>query len=95
MPLGGLCYIGQTILNFLLCESDDLVLEYSLHSVSEHECVFLHTKQKEINMQEEERVKLANLKKGTQLRTEHTETQALALRQLHVLHGLVQFYLGS
>ncbi|KAL8589990.1 hypothetical protein ACOMHN_007015 [Nucella lapillus] len=63
----------------LLCESDYIVMEYSLDSGAEGECMFWCVKQKENNKLTDERVKLANLRKGKRLRqTEHRETEARA-----------------
>ena len=79
----------------LICESDDIVVEYSCDLKSEAECVYWFVKQAENKMLTEECVKLTNLRRGRRVpKTEHTDTQARALRELHALHGLIQFYLG-
>ncbi|KAL8562252.1 hypothetical protein ACOMHN_037208 [Nucella lapillus] len=81
--------------DLLLFESDDIVLEYSLHPSSNDTYAFWYIKQEDRNILDEERGKLANLRNGIRTRnTEHTETRALALCQLHVLNGLLKLYLG-
>eukprot|EP00745_Piridium_sociabile_P042767 TRINITY_DN865_c0_g1_i1.p1 TRINITY_DN865_c0_g1~~TRINITY_DN865_c0_g1_i1.p1 ORF type:complete len:303 (+),score=67.47 TRINITY_DN865_c0_g1_i1:174-1082(+) len=81
--------------NRLLFESDDIVLEYPCDSRSEEDWSYWFVKQEEKNMLQEERVKLANLRKGKRINnTVHAETQARALRGLHALHDLICFYLG-
>eukprot|EP00745_Piridium_sociabile_P024463 TRINITY_DN3871_c0_g2_i2.p1 TRINITY_DN3871_c0_g2~~TRINITY_DN3871_c0_g2_i2.p1 ORF type:complete len:303 (-),score=53.62 TRINITY_DN3871_c0_g2_i2:237-1145(-) len=80
----------------LMCESDDIVLEYTCHSDSNHSCVYWFLKQDEKHMLAEECVKLSNLRKrGKPIdNTEHGELQARAERGLETLHSLIQFYLG-
>eukprot|EP00745_Piridium_sociabile_P042770 TRINITY_DN865_c0_g1_i5.p1 TRINITY_DN865_c0_g1~~TRINITY_DN865_c0_g1_i5.p1 ORF type:complete len:300 (+),score=74.57 TRINITY_DN865_c0_g1_i5:174-1073(+) len=81
--------------NMLLCESDDIVLEYSCDSPDGGLVMYWYVKQDQKNMLGEECVKLANLRKGKRSNnTQHAETQARALRGLHALHDLICFYLG-
>ena len=78
----------------LLCETDDIVVEYSLDSGAEDECTFWYIKQNEKNMSTQECVKLENLQKGKRTsNTKHREAEGRAARDLHVLRDLVLFCL--
>ena len=84
--------------NILICESDDLVLELPTDSPSENGGLFWYVKQEELHMLQEERDKLRALQTGQPIanisNSRHAQTQARALRRLHALHALVQFFLG-
>eukprot|EP00745_Piridium_sociabile_P026525 TRINITY_DN4238_c0_g1_i6.p1 TRINITY_DN4238_c0_g1~~TRINITY_DN4238_c0_g1_i6.p1 ORF type:complete len:306 (-),score=64.70 TRINITY_DN4238_c0_g1_i6:208-1125(-) len=80
--------------DLLICESDDLVLEYrcSPDTASHH---YWYVKQEENSMLTDERAKLANLRRGEHTsRRQHADIQARAARDLDTLHGLILFYLG-
>jgi len=84
--------------NIVMCESDDITLEYSWNGDpgEESKCVFWYIKQEEKNMLPEERVKLARLRKGKQCtNTQHTATVvASAEQELHHLWDLIWSYMG-
>ena len=78
----------------LLYDSDDIVLEYTCDSNAD-DCTYWFVKQKEKLMLCEERLKLCSLRNGKHLPpTQHRETRVRAERDLEVLRGLIDFYLG-
>ena len=81
--------------NLLLCESDDIVLEYLCTESAEiDKCVFFYVKQKHNNMLREECDRLTYLRRGKTCRdTQYDQARARALHELHALHDLMCFYL--
>ena len=79
----------------VLCESEDIVIEYSHNLNAPAKMTYWFVKQEERNMLHEERQRLADLRAGKRLHTtQRNETRARAERDLEVQHGLLRFYLG-
>ena len=78
----------------LLCETDDIVLEYRCSYSVHPYCHYWYVKQDESRMLQEEKDKLANLRKGQIIgRGRYAEIWACAARHLDELHGLILFYM--
>ena len=79
----------------LICEADDLVLEYWCSDAVRPHHMYWYVKQEPCNMLSEERDKLANLRRGESARrSRHADTLGCAARDLDTLLGLLRFYLG-
>ena len=80
----------------LICESDDIVLEYAC--TPDTECrghSYWYIKQEERRMLTEERAKLTNLRRGQHTDTgQHADIKERAARELEKLRDLIRFYLG-
>ena len=79
----------------VLCESDDIVIEYSDNLNAPPHCLFWFVKQNDNNMLPEERARILDLRRGERVSsTQRSETRARAERELEALQGLLRFYLG-
>ena len=81
----------------LMLESDDIVLEFTCPTdLEESKFLFYYIKQEEKNMLEEERRKLANLRRGQCVtsRQHHADVIARATEELTTLRSRILFLLG-
>ena len=78
----------------LICESDDIVVEYTGTSDEDYKCVFFYVKQSERQMTTEEQTRLAYLRQGRRVdRQQREDISARARRDIGVLLDLTLFYL--
>ena len=79
----------------VVCEAENIVLEYSDNLNAPPHCLFWFVKQDDKNLLPEERACLSDLRSGERVSsTQRRETRARAERELEALQGLLRFYLG-